>query len=297
MSVDLQIYSNIQIIIIDDASQKNAKYNIQKHINKDNRINFIRNKYNKGLAASRNIAIENARGKYITFLDDDDYWDKDFVKEFVIIAEKSNEYCCYCCGTVTLLKNKEIKSIPHLNGLLKKYIKEGYTPPVSSQFYTLKSLKQIGGYNKNIKSGIDHDIWLRLSYNNIKIKSVEKALCYPNKNPSVLRITTRHKRRLTEIRNSLVVWREDIINNYGREFYDHFEKSYFYYINRKAILQKLQKKEFSKAIEKLKKVDQKNQIFADIVKGFIKGLFIRSKMLFNGEAIVKTEPSFPKFIK
>ena len=68
-----QSFINFELIIIDDASS-DASYNICKsYADRDNRIKLIRNKTNLGVAKSRNKALSNISGVYLTFIDSDDY--------------------------------------------------------------------------------------------------------------------------------------------------------------------------------------------------------------------------------
>ena len=70
-----QTFQDIEIIIVNDNSIDCSKDIILKEIEKDKRIKFIDNKCNKGVVATRNIAIEIASGKYILPLDADDVID------------------------------------------------------------------------------------------------------------------------------------------------------------------------------------------------------------------------------
>ncbi|MBQ9034915.1 MAG: glycosyltransferase family 2 protein [Alphaproteobacteria bacterium] len=71
-SVQRQTFKNIEIICINDGSTDNSAEILQQYAATDERIKII-TQANKGLAAARNIGIENAGGKYIFFLDSDDY--------------------------------------------------------------------------------------------------------------------------------------------------------------------------------------------------------------------------------
>ena len=79
LSVLNQTYDNYEIIIINDASTDNSLKIIEEVIS-DNAV-IINNKNNLGLSASRNIGFEASSDKYIAFLDGDDVWDKNFLKE------------------------------------------------------------------------------------------------------------------------------------------------------------------------------------------------------------------------
>ncbi len=71
-SVIKQSYPNLEIIVVDDASDDNT----QEVINgiSDHRLRYIRHQKNLGGAASRNTGIDAATGEYIAFLDSDDVW-------------------------------------------------------------------------------------------------------------------------------------------------------------------------------------------------------------------------------
>ncbi|WP_439874595.1 glycosyltransferase family 2 protein [Bacillus mycoides] len=73
-SVQSQTYKNWEMIIIDDVSKDNTCELIKEESKKDNRIRLIELKENSGAAIARNTGINNARGKYVAFLDSDDLW-------------------------------------------------------------------------------------------------------------------------------------------------------------------------------------------------------------------------------
>ena len=74
-----QTYSNIEIIIINDGSSDSSFDKIIKWKKRDNRIILI-NKENEGVSNSRNIGIERSTGKYIMFVDADDFLNVDSVE-------------------------------------------------------------------------------------------------------------------------------------------------------------------------------------------------------------------------
>ncbi|MBT3612577.1 MAG: glycosyltransferase family 2 protein [Flavobacteriales bacterium] len=74
-SVLLQSYSNWELLIVDDCSNDNSKELLLNLEKKDERIKITFLDNNIGAANARNIAIQNATGKYIAFLDSDDLWE------------------------------------------------------------------------------------------------------------------------------------------------------------------------------------------------------------------------------
>lgn len=81
-SVLSQSYSNWEMIIVDDCSPDNGAgiAEVEKWSKNDNRIKLIASKVNKGSSGARNIALREAKGRYIAFLDSDDIWHPDFLQ-------------------------------------------------------------------------------------------------------------------------------------------------------------------------------------------------------------------------
>jgi glycosyltransferase involved in cell wall biosynthesis len=85
-SVFDQQIDNLEIIVIDDASTDNTfQYLTKKYQNK---IKIIQHKTNQNLGAARNTGLSQAQGKYIFFLDSDDWLNPNAFKHILEIAEK-----------------------------------------------------------------------------------------------------------------------------------------------------------------------------------------------------------------
>lgn len=82
-SVLNQNYENIELILINDGSLDNSLEIIKFWEQKYPNIIKVYNKKNSGVGKTRNFGIKKATGKYITFLDADDYLDEDFISQMV----------------------------------------------------------------------------------------------------------------------------------------------------------------------------------------------------------------------
>ena len=89
-SVINQTYKNLEILLIDDCSTDNSYNILKEYANKDNRIKLFHNEQNKHVSATRNVGIKNATGKYLYFIDSDDFIDNDYIEHLVKTAEKEN---------------------------------------------------------------------------------------------------------------------------------------------------------------------------------------------------------------
>src|SRR5690606_27033547 len=91
-SVRQQTYKNLEIIIVDDCSEDSTHEYLAEISKKDSRIKYFIKEKNSGACISRNLAIENAKGEFITGLDDDDYFLENRIEIFLKNKKKLNEY-------------------------------------------------------------------------------------------------------------------------------------------------------------------------------------------------------------
>lgn len=82
-----QTLKEIEIICINDGSTDNSLSILREFQQKDNRISVVE-KENEGAAIARNIGINLAKGKYLAFLDADDFFENDMLRKSYYKAEK-----------------------------------------------------------------------------------------------------------------------------------------------------------------------------------------------------------------
>lgn len=87
-SVQAQTYSNWEIIIADDCSSDHTKEIVEQYSKKDDRIKYYRLENNSGAAVARTTAMSIAVGNYMAFLDSDDLWTPDKLKQQLAFMEK-----------------------------------------------------------------------------------------------------------------------------------------------------------------------------------------------------------------
>jgi len=181
-SIQNQSFKNFEFIIVDDGS-KDKSWNFLKSI-KDNRIKLIRNKNNKGLSKSLNIAIKYARGEFLARMDADDISRSDRLLIQLKFLSK-NKNIDLCGSWVNLINNNgkiigENKNNPLDNQKIKKYL--GIYPTIihptffaKREFFTLS-----GGYDDDFDGAEDYELICRaqtkFNYSNIAQKLVDWRL-------------------------------------------------------------------------------------------------------------------------
>lgn len=83
----------LELIIINDCSKDNVKDVIASYLY-DDRVIYIENEQNMGVADTRNKGVKMARGEYIAFLDSDDWWTSDKLEKQLKVMEESDAVLC-----------------------------------------------------------------------------------------------------------------------------------------------------------------------------------------------------------
>ena len=88
-SVQKQSYERWELILVDDCSKDRSCALIEKRAVADSRICLIRQERNQGAAAARNRGVQEAKGRYLCFLDSDDLWEQDkLLTELAFMRER-----------------------------------------------------------------------------------------------------------------------------------------------------------------------------------------------------------------
>lgn len=94
-SICAQTLKDIEILLIDDGSSDNSFALIEEFAKKDSRVKIFKRE-NKGAAAERNFGIEQARGKYLSFLDSDDFFEPQMLELAYDACEKRQaDFCVF----------------------------------------------------------------------------------------------------------------------------------------------------------------------------------------------------------
>jgi len=152
-----QSYKNIEVVIVDDGSSDNTEEACNTFRTK--KIVYLKNPLSKGAASSRNRAIEACRGEYITGIDDDDEMLPHRVKDFV--RHNSSHYSFTYSSTIEKTKLGNRHPPAKKNEITLTQMKE--RNEVGNQVFIARSkVLKIGGYDTNLSTWEDYDLWYRL---------------------------------------------------------------------------------------------------------------------------------------
>lgn len=179
-SVFNQSYSNLEVILIDDAS-RDSTIEIARCFG-DRRLRIFENKQNRGVSYGRNFGIRQAQGKWIALLDSDDWYapnrleklitlgeadDVDLIADDLwLINEEQTQHWSTLLSECPKIKFPEIALIDPVNFVISDRLSSinakrtwslGYTKPMIKREFLLKH--QIW-YDENLRVGEDFSLYL-----------------------------------------------------------------------------------------------------------------------------------------
>lgn len=159
-SIINQTYRKLEIILVDDGSADNSLQICNDIAQTDNRI-IVLSQSNKGVVNARRNGVRRATGKYIMFVDSDDYVDSDYVEDMMKIS-KENELVTSGIS----IGSKKVYDCIKVGG----YEVAGYSPVVKNMIYAQDNISRgilssinakrfETGLTKKIFEGLDEEIY------------------------------------------------------------------------------------------------------------------------------------------
>lgn len=186
-SVLNQTYKNIELIIVDDCSS-DERY---KSLIDSKEFKFIQLEKNSGLpAVPRNVGIKLSKGKWICFLDDDDYFLPNKIENQVLLSSKYDFICSEALCGYNNQKYAKGFYLNHWNSVNKEdtnhfeidLIKKSNLIINSSVFVKKELLEEVGYIieDKKYRRVEDYHTWLKILQITKKCFFIEEPLLYYN---------------------------------------------------------------------------------------------------------------------
>lgn len=183
LSVCNQTVSNIELIIIDDASPRDIS-GLVKEISEKIFTVYRRNELNIRQAASRNLGVSLCTGDFIALLDHDDVWFSDKLEKQYNILQSDLDIGMTFCDLNFLCMDGDVNSnilkvdrrnIPEYSDFITLFRRGNYIITASSVMLRRSVLEAIGGFDIRYSSMDDFDAWLKISLIS-KIKFISETL-------------------------------------------------------------------------------------------------------------------------
>jgi len=214
--------TDVEIIVIDDGSTDNS-YGIINEFSKTYSNIKIVTKENGGVSSARNVGIELAQGKYITFIDSDDYIDKNFCKNML---DKANDADVVSCGHDSYYYGKfkkryEIKpslNYEQHNAICDFFQKKNCAHIVVTKMFKLELIKKYS--IRFVEGRLYEDMMFAFEINNVAQTFThinESLYTYWRRENSLSGITSRKK--FEDYMYAIEKILETTIKNYGRDLF------------------------------------------------------------------------------
>jgi len=209
-SVLSQSYNNIELIVVDDASDFEHKDRLIQYARSYKfKYYYICQEDSRGGNYARNKGIEISDGEYIAFLDDDDEWLSTKIEKQVAFLDKNVDYSFVACGKIYELDygkevyEDDVENLPDGN-MAEKII---YSIPYTTSAIMIKRhiLEKTGLFDEKLKYWQEYELEMRLSG--------ETPFGVVRENLVLYRIIRTDKQRLT---NNINGW-DDAVNYINRK--------------------------------------------------------------------------------
>jgi glycosyltransferase involved in cell wall biosynthesis len=154
----------VEVIVVDDGSQDETPARLAEI--DDSRLTVLRHEPSRGVAAARNAGIHAARGRWVSFLDDDDLWSPKKLRAQVDSAEAAGAVFAYSAGGgLDASRNFLFAVAPPdpatVTGELLRW--NVIWCGCSNVLARTELVRELGGFDERLLQLADWDLWIRLA--------------------------------------------------------------------------------------------------------------------------------------
>ncbi len=173
-----QSYRNLELIVVDDASEDNTWSNLVNYVTVDSRVRIFRNKKNLGIAKTRNVGLRQALGQYYAVMDHDDVSLPNRLSREVEFLNRNPEYAAVGCQVQiinSLGQVIKVRRYPTSATEIRKTL--GIKSPICNPaaLLRLSCVKEFDLYDERYPGCEDYDLWFKLA-NKYKLTNLDEFL-------------------------------------------------------------------------------------------------------------------------
>lgn len=175
-SVLNQTFSDWEVIVINNFSEDDTEQIVAAI--KDARVSLYNFKNHGVIAASRNYGINKSQGKYLAFLDSDDYWLPEKLETSIKKLEEGADLICHGLHLFGNGYDKDRFYGPEKAFEFKTLLNRGNCVATSAVVVKSDLVRSVGGMceQKDMATAEDYHLWLKLSKIGIKASFINKVL-------------------------------------------------------------------------------------------------------------------------
>jgi glycosyltransferase involved in cell wall biosynthesis len=169
----------LEVVIVDDGSSDETAGELREV--GDERLRVVRHERPLGVAVARNRGIEEARGMWVAFLDDDDLWSPDKLRTQLDALHASEAGFAYSAVVAVDRERRATRALPfpEPEELMRLQLRQSVVPAGGSNVIARTDLlRKLGGFDERLYHLADWDLWIRLAEAARAAASAEVSVAY-----------------------------------------------------------------------------------------------------------------------
>lgn len=208
-SVLSQTYTNLEIIVVDDASNDNTFEIVKKYQQENKNISYYYHNSNKGVSSARNLGIKKSQGQYIAFLDSDDQFVPNKIEYQLQVMRDKNVHFSLCNSYKIFTHGRKIIQFKSDFFIKAEHVINLSIPISASNIIISKNVTTDFCFDENLLTANDFDFVLRY-VSRQRVLFISKPLSYIYRDLDGNRISTDYSKKiqgLHSIKNNMRIYK------------------------------------------------------------------------------------------